>query len=310
MDSKISFFLKEAEQALDNKLTYPVTCEIDPTTICQNQCSFCINKESNTASHSILDYNLYADLLPQLKELGVKSITFTGGGEPLLHPKISEMIISAHDLGFELGLITNGIGLPKITNEIPLFQFIRISLYGSYLKTYIDITGKDHFEQVCLNIKSTVRVKENTTVGISFVLDENNYSEVTGAKYLASVLGVDYIQFKPLLTHSLPSDLVTNGRSIATQRYEVTTTDACKLANLIGIVSADGCVYFCCLKRGESKYNLGDLRNDSFKDIWSRRLTIQPDISKCKSCRYMNYVKGFRNIAPGDRHFIKHKNFL
>lgn len=308
MNNKIAFYLNEADLALNDKLTVPVTCEIDLTTICQNSCRFCINKESNKSSHSIMDINLLYDLGAELNILNVPSITLTGGGEPLVHPQFTEIVCYLKELKFKLGLITNGIFLDRYIDLVPLFEFVRVSLYGVDDQSYYDITGTHNFQRVINNICEIVKVKSTTTVGISYAIEEN-FTRTDEAAKLASVLDVDYIQFKPVLNNKF--DCVSHSsKTIITERYNVLDTRPCKLAGLIGIVSADGNVYYCCIKRGIDKYCLGNLRDNKFLELWAKRKDIVPNISECHSCRYVNYVKGYDSIPKSDFHFLKHRDFL
>jgi len=315
MNNKILYFLTEADKLVAGKYVNPVTCEIDLTTVCQNNCYFCINKESNNDSHSILNLNLLNRLLSELKIIGVKSITFTGGGEPLLHPHFEECVRLVKSYDFKLGLITNGVLLNKCINLSSSFDFIRISLYGINEITYGEKTGKPkNFGLVYKNVKvlvNTLNPKTKPTIGFSYVVpkDEQNIAE---AKQFAKELKVDYIQFKPILGNGDDEieEINLDEKSMITNRFTPKNDMPCKLAGLIGIVSADGNVYYCCMKRGDDKYLLGNLKYTNFSKLWKKRLEIVPDFLKCSSCRYMNYVKGFENIKESDKHFLKHKDFL
>ena len=111
MERKICFYLDEVDNILAGKLQYPITCEIDPSNFCQNRCSWCINSDYIQNNRINLDFGLYEMLLDELKKHGVKSITFTGGGEPTMNHEFGKMIRQAANYGFELGLITNGISI-------------------------------------------------------------------------------------------------------------------------------------------------------------------------------------------------------
>ena len=43
-----------------------------------------------------------------MRKLGAKAITFTGGGEPMIHKDFYEILVTSKKLGFDCGLITNG----------------------------------------------------------------------------------------------------------------------------------------------------------------------------------------------------------
>jgi len=46
--------------------------------------------------------------IEQLKDYGVKAVTFSGGGEPLMNRDTETAIVHARAIGLDVGLITNG----------------------------------------------------------------------------------------------------------------------------------------------------------------------------------------------------------
>jgi wyosine [tRNA(Phe)-imidazoG37] synthetase (radical SAM superfamily) len=62
-------------------------------------------------NHGLMSQEIWDAIRPYLPE--VKSVDFTGGGEPLLQPKLAEWIKDAHAAGCETGILTNGLLLHK-----------------------------------------------------------------------------------------------------------------------------------------------------------------------------------------------------
>ena len=79
---------------------------------CDGICSFCITKFRKVSSKTFLDLNPLAEWLNRLK---VDKIELTGGGEPTLHPNISE-IISCCAAKAPTNMYTHGAHLKKIEN--------------------------------------------------------------------------------------------------------------------------------------------------------------------------------------------------
>jgi MoaA/NifB/PqqE/SkfB family radical SAM enzyme len=311
MDEKIYYYLDQVDRLMKGEFVGPVTCEIDPSNKCPLRCGFCMFENYLEENRVNLDYTIYESLLCELKELGTKSITFTGGGEPLAHPKIGCMIEDAINMGFEIGLVTNAVLLDKIEDHLDKFMFIRVSLDAYTREMYKDVKGGDFFDKVISNIK--MAVSKNKTVGISYVINEKNNYNLELAQELADELGVAYIQMKPAYInggtfkdYKLPDGKVV----IKTDRYMAEDHIPCSIASLVGVVSATGAVYFCCQFRGNDNFKLGDLHLDPFGKIWERRLEMKPDISKCPQCRYMNYAKAYKEILEKGTLFFKHRNFL
>lgn len=55
--------------------------------------------------------------------MDVKSLIFTGGGEPTLHPELDKMVKEAHDIGLEWGMFTHGLKF----NEILIHSLLKYS---------------------------------------------------------------------------------------------------------------------------------------------------------------------------------------
>jgi len=309
MHRKICYYLDEVDRILQGQTQYPISCEIDPSNYCQNKCNFCMFSDFLKSSRVNLDYNVYQKVVRELKQVGTMSITFTGGGEPTLHPKFREMVLEANKLRFEVGLVTNGIELDTYIDLVPMFRFVRVSLDAASRETYYKIKDHDVFEKVRENIKLAVENKENTTVGISFVICNENMYEIEEAKFLAKSLGVDYIQIKPCYGESLQK-VKQDTKTIVTKRYKVKSKLPCAIAGLVGIVGADANVYYCCQKRGKEDFILGNLEVSTFKEIWKRRTEFNPDTSYCYTCRYMNYAQGYRKFSKDKYQFLRHKHFL
>ena len=313
MESKIYFHLKKVVEVVEGKeSSLPVTCEVDPSNRCMLNCKFCLYSEYRSSENVDMDYSLYLKLLKELKVCGVSSITFTGGGEPLINPNINKMVEEAIEEGFEIGLVTNGVLLHTLKN-INKFHFVRVSLDAATRNTYKTIKGKDLFEIVVKNVEELIVQKKSfssfPTIGLSFVVCDENKHEIEQAQTLAKKIEVDYIQFKPVSLNSFNSCLGISGgtETIVTNRYSAKDTLPCLISTLIGVVGANGKCYFCCQKRGEKRFELGDLNEESFDEIWKKHNDLTPNPLECPSCRYMNYAKAYSELPS---YIIKHRNFL
>lgn len=312
MERKIYYYLDEVNRMRNGDYVNPVSCEIDPSNRCMLNCEFCMYKDYRKENAVDLELPVYEKLIHELKEIGVESITFTGGGEPLMNLNFNEMAKMAFDLGFQVGLITNGVLLNTI-NDIEKFTFIRISLDAGTSETYYKIKKVDRFNLVLNNIKEAVSKK--ATVGLSFVICEENKKEIRLAQHLAAELEVEYIQFKPAWVNGnsyriFDSEEEITRKTIVTQRYMAKNNLPCIIAGLVGIVGADSNLYFCCQYRGNEKFKLGSLKKNSFEELWGKRLGIFPDVSKCPQCRYMNYAKAYSDLIEEKSLFFDHRYFL
>ena len=311
MDRKIYYYLAEIRNALKRGWAYPVTCEIDPSNNCMLNCQFCMYAEYlKSSGRGYLDFNLYQEVVSELHEMGVKSITFTGGGEPLMHPKFNSMVNVARLHKMETGLITNGVFLDRVRN-LDAFSFIRVSVDASTPATYKRIKGRNKFEAVIENIAWAL--DEGAVLGLSFVVCEENKGDIEGMITLADKLGVKYVQFKPAWINGAQFtdyEIPKTKKVIDTKRYKAKDLLPCTIAGLVGVIGADANAYFCCQYRGDERFRLGTLEDYSFAALWQKRMGIEPDISACPQCRYMNYATAYKEAMKGETLFLEHKSFL
>jgi len=244
-----------------------------------------------------LDFGLYLALLNNLKQLGTQTITFTGGGEPTLHPLFDKAVVVARKMGFRLGLITNGILLNKWANLKDHFEFIRVSLDAGSETIYRQLKHTDYFSQVISNVK-LLSATNTVTLGLSYVVCDENKCDVEKAKKLADSTGASYLQFKPVYGTILD----VKEDAILTQRYQVEPELPCHLAGMVGVVGADGDVFFCCQKRGVREFTLGNLREKSFEELWKLRSHWRINQNDCVTCRYQNYVNFLKNGGELNNH--------
>jgi len=311
MERKIYFYTNEIVRMLHGEYVSPVTCEIDLSNRCQLNCSFCMYKDYLAENRCDLDLDIYKCLFRDFRQAGIESITFTGGGEPLMNNNAVEMIDMAFDQGFDMGLITNGISLDHIPDYLLRgFKFIRVSLDAPDGGIYEKIKGVDYFDKVLQNIVMVQEtIGESTALGLSYVVCEDNVWGIKSAKGLAKELGVKYIQFKPAWQNGdvFKYRTTSSDTVYSASRCKAKTNFPCMIAGLVGVIGANGRVYYCCQHRGEKHYEVGDLNDREFNEIWKDRNRIKPKIADCPMCRYMSYVKKFEEIPTM---LLEHRRFL
>ena len=302
MNNKILYYLDQVEKLRRGDWVPPITCEIDPSNSCNLKCECCMH----------MSIEMYVSLISELHRMGTKSITLTGGGEPTMNPNFNLMVSIAKNLGFQLGLVTNGLLLNKV-EDLEAFMFIRVSLDAHNRNDYKKVKGVDAFDKVIGNVASAL--KRNRTIGLSYVVGPHNNKNLEKAEALASKLGVAYVQIKPsyeLNRQEIFTDFEypDGSQVIGTERCIAEDHIPCIIAGLIGIVGANGDVYFCCQGRGVDRLTLGNLSENTFKELWTKRMDLKPDVSLCPMCRYMNYTIAYKTILEKGDLFFQHRYFL
>jgi MoaA/NifB/PqqE/SkfB family radical SAM enzyme len=131
----------------------------------------------------------------------VTSIDFTGGGEPLLQPKLEKWIAEAKNVGCETGFLSNGLLLRKERLKGLLdagLDWICISMDGATADMYDKIRVGSKFDRVCENIGNIAELRYGNMpkTMINFVLMEMNFHQVEDILRLAVHLGVDQVNYK------------------------------------------------------------------------------------------------------------------
>lgn len=109
---------QELLEKLRNGSGMPVSAWIAPTDVCNAKCSFCSVGER---VGDVLPYGVITGFVDQLHKLGLKSVTLSGGGNPLLYKckltgkDINDVVDYIHGLGIQVAMITNGMPLVDYT---------------------------------------------------------------------------------------------------------------------------------------------------------------------------------------------------
>ncbi|MFX1380015.1 MAG: radical SAM protein [Promethearchaeota archaeon] len=153
----------------------PYSAQIELTLRCNGKCPFC---SIHSLPESILGEDMSTEqiklLIDQIAELGILSLSFTGG-EPTLRKDLPELIYYTgviHD--FMNGIATNGYLLPKLFKEhkIEGLDYILLSLDYPTAELHNKMRGIKAFDRVIESIKlakkndikpiiSTVVMKDN-----------------------------------------------------------------------------------------------------------------------------------------------------
>jgi MoaA/NifB/PqqE/SkfB family radical SAM enzyme len=178
---------------------YPVTVEIDPVSFCNHKCDWCVDPKHMNFS---LDKKFVFELLKELRALNVKGIVFKGGGEPTLHPDFAQLAHKARNLGFEVGLVTNGSRVGELAESINQnCNYVRISIDGPNQSAHKRIHKANDFTKIIFGVKKLVLVRKKTKqrhpiIGLSFAMDYSSKDLVAKAIELGDGIGVDYVLFR------------------------------------------------------------------------------------------------------------------
>lgn len=296
--------------------------QIELTSKCNERCIHCYIPHEDKLYN--IDDNLYFQTIKQLKDIGIISISLSGG-EPMLHPNFLEFLKYAQDSDFYVKVFTN---LTLLNEEIiKLMQNNRTSVYVSlYSMNEVNhdaITQmKGSFNKTKSNILKLI--ENNIPVYINCPImdyNKNDYNEVyKWAKDLNLEVRVDYdimarcdyttdnlkhrlkVEEMGEIVHTILDNDENSKKQIASSSEFPSKSDAdinfnserrlCGACITCCCIDAKGNVYPCT----GWNYNCGNLNETSLKDIWEKspqmlyiRSLNRKDFKECIDCKDIDY---------------------
>ena len=347
--SKFGDYQREIEQFRNNERVSLRRIQLDPVSYCNHDCGFCIyryhrDEDMNALfdKKDMLPFEKIVEIFQDCELIGVQAIELTGGGEPTLHPQFPDILRELTEREIEIGLVTNGAWRSKqfdaIVGGLKNAVWVRFSLDAVTPETHkrTHDARKGDFEKAIAAIKALV-AHQTVDVGISFIVQQSNYHELSEAYALAEDLGVlylrvggvvfegeriDHIELTPEKYVEAESTLRMIKTNIGntgiidsfTRRANVSFPtynkgDTCYYAHLATVIGADGKMYACCIWKYRPDGVIADLNQERLKDVWQQE-AVRPffenfDISeKCTRC----YLKEKNDLL---HEFVtaKHINF-
>lgn len=124
--SKLIHHPEVVQEIKKTGIVRPISLQIAPTSRCNLNCVFCSN--ANRKKHEDLNVQDLNDFLSEMKEFGAKTVEWTGGGDPTMYEGINYGMNWATFLGYEQGMISNGVLVKKKIHNLELLKWLRISM--------------------------------------------------------------------------------------------------------------------------------------------------------------------------------------
>jgi MoaA/NifB/PqqE/SkfB family radical SAM enzyme len=185
----------------------PQKLYIELTTDCNMDCPMCIRHSWDSPNGAMSDQTFSA-IITQLAEMpSIKTLNFSGFGEPLIHPKFFEFSAQAKQAGLTVEAITNGLALDSDTIDklidLPLDRLI-VSI-DSLSEPTGELLHSGSFAAVSESLKTLyhrrqLRKTSGPQVDIEFVATQKNIHELPQLKQMALVLGFSRI----IVTNVIP----------------------------------------------------------------------------------------------------------
>lgn len=183
--------------------TYPDRMYLESTNACNLRCVMCPNGLGLlTRRKGLMDYDLFTQIIDEMSP-HVQTTTLHIWGEPLLHPRIYDMIAYCRSHGLNSEISTNATLLSEESSREILdagLSTIYLCLDGSTRETYERVRRRADFEQTRENILHFIEMKNKRgsgpRVSVQIINIKPTAAEIEQFKALWSIPGVDRVHVK------------------------------------------------------------------------------------------------------------------
>jgi MoaA/NifB/PqqE/SkfB family radical SAM enzyme len=284
----------------------PIHIRIKPTNACNHHCSYCAYRAEGLQLGQDMDVRdaiareKMREIIADCVEMGVKAITFSGGGEPFCYAHLYETAMSLAQSPIACAALTNGALVKDAIAELFAHQatWLRISIDGwdgaSYAR-YRGVSEKE-FNMVIGNMRAFKRYGGSCYLGVSVIINKDNAEHIHDMVALFRDCGVDSVKLSPCIVSN--SSAETNAyhepifrvvkdeiraieKACAAKDFEIfdsyhTQLESfqkeytwCPYQQILPVIGADCNVYPC----QDKAYNLtdglvGSIKETRFRDFW------------------------------------------
>jgi radical SAM protein with 4Fe4S-binding SPASM domain len=289
----------------------PISISFEPTTRCNLRCPECPSGlRAFTRPTGMLQNDFFRGTIDQLYR-DLFYLVFYFKGEPYLNPSFLDMVQYAVSRKIYTATSTNAHYLndanARRTVESGLDRLI-ISIDGTTQEVYEQYRVGGKLEKVMEGAGNIIRWKKELKSRTPFVIFQflvvrPNEHQVDAVKKLGKDTGVDAVWFKTAQVYDYEND--PNGL-IPTidkySRYKKNSQGVAEFKNGLHnhcwrlwhapVISWDGLVVPCCFDK-DARHRMGDLKDQSFKDIWqngnyagfrAKMMKGRKEIDICANC--------------------------
>ena len=308
-DLKIFNFPSKINDISRGRLSSPIHVRLKPTNRCNHRCGYCCYRNNKLYLNQLfrasdqIQWEKMKELITDFGRMGIKSVTFSGGGEPLFYPYFIETVVGLFSLGIKIGVLTNGSLLKgKIAETLAKkADWVRISMDAANPDMYAlvrNVSVKE-FSRVCANIRNFSKLKKDRChLGVNFIVTRQNYAEVYKFLKLMKKIGIGHVKLSEAIISTNQeenrkhyrqvsglvrsqvlkgiADLADNKFSII-DRFDYSASNEagynkdyarCAFLQCLTVIGADANIYACQDKAYTKSGKLGSIKQDSFHKVW------------------------------------------
>ena len=284
----------------------PVHVRIKPTNVCGHDCWYCayrldgLQLGKDMIEKDFIPREKMKEIIDDIIGMGVKAVTFSGGGEPFCYPYLLETAKQLADSPVKFAALTNGSLLKGEVAEVFAHnaRWLRVSMDGWSDESYTDYRGvpDGEFTKIMTNIREFKKYGGDCYLGVCIIADQKNTSHIYELTKELKDCGVNSVKIAPCIVSNIGTenneyhepifekvkeevsracaDLGEEGFEIFDSYHGQLETfeknySWCPYLQILPVVAADLNVYSC----HDKAYNLdsgllGSIKDRTFKDFW------------------------------------------
>ncbi len=286
------------------RVVAPVHIRVKPTNLCNHNCWYCAYRTDDLAlggemvEKDSIPAARMLSLAQEFVDIGVKAVTFSGGGEPLLYKPLPDVIEVLAAGGVRVAALSNGSNLKgRVADSLARHgTWVRISIDAWDDESYVKSRGakRDDFSRLVDNICAFTARDTKCVLGISLIVGQNNHRHIAEVCSLLKDCGVNHVKVSGAV---VSNDAAGNNdyhqsikTEVARQIAEAQTLSdgtfsilnhyhdledrfeknyhTCPFLQFLTVIGADQMVYTCQDKAYTESGRMGSIANRSFKEFW------------------------------------------
>lgn len=310
----------------NDQIQPPIHIRIKPTNVCNHSCWYCsyqslddIQLGKDMVLKDMIPKDKMMQIIDDCMEMNVEAITFSGGGEPFMYPHFLDVVKKLSKSNIKFSSLTNGSKLKGELAEIfaKNAQWIRISIDGWDDKSYAQYRSikEGEFSKIIQNMKDFTTIPNRIcNLGVSFIIDKENYQHIYSFVKLMKDIGVDSIKLAPCIVdndgaknniyhnefYKLAKELcIKTKEELEDENFEIFDSyhllsekfdknySWCPYTQINPVIGADMRVYTC----HDKAYNLetgslGTIKDIDFKELWMNNKAKFFNVNPQKDCHH------------------------
>lgn len=306
-----------------DKIMAPIHIRIKPTNVCNHNCCYCayrvdsLQLGKDMVVRDQIPKEKMMEIIDDIENMGVKSVTFSGGGEPFCYPYLLETVKKLSGTAVKFASLTNGSRLAGEVSEVfaACGTWIRISIDGWDEQSYSEYrrVPEGEFARVISNIEKFKKHRGKCYLGACIIVDKKNAPHILELATKLKDKGVDNVKIAPCIIsnsgkenneyhkaifHQVKEQIGSTVK-LAEEGFEVFDSyhgqlesfekqyTWCPYLQILPVIGADLNIYPC----QDKAYNLdegliGSIRNQRFKDFWFSDKTNFFKINPEQNCNH------------------------